>query len=201
MPCPLNYRGERQRGPCAGHNVARHCVGLTNPPETWIEMSERLLRLLLELNRMGKTVVIASHDLSLIRRPNHRFRRGFCELRINVSSLGELMSALSALAALFVGDLQRDRVVPARGYTSTDRLTAAAMAFLVVCIGLSLASYRLCRTGRGVGPTGNPAHFGPVEQLDAQVARAIEILETTPVLPLPARSAEGESIYLHCGWG
>ena len=30
-------------------------------------MSERLLRLLLELNRMGKTVVIASHDLSLIR--------------------------------------------------------------------------------------------------------------------------------------
>ena len=31
------------------------------------EMSQRLLTLLIELNKMGKTVLIATHDLSLIR--------------------------------------------------------------------------------------------------------------------------------------
>ena len=31
------------------------------------EMSQRLLKLLIELNKMGKTVLIATHDLSLIR--------------------------------------------------------------------------------------------------------------------------------------
>jgi cell division transport system ATP-binding protein len=30
-------------------------------------MSERLMRLLIELNRMGKTILIATHDLALIR--------------------------------------------------------------------------------------------------------------------------------------
>ena len=35
------------------------------------EMSQRLLKLLVELNKMGKTVMIATHDLSLIRAAKH----------------------------------------------------------------------------------------------------------------------------------
>ncbi|MCB2152239.1 MAG: cell division protein FtsE, partial [Rhodobacteraceae bacterium] len=31
------------------------------------EMSQRLLSLLIELNRMGKTILVATHDLNLIR--------------------------------------------------------------------------------------------------------------------------------------
>jgi cell division transport system ATP-binding protein len=31
------------------------------------EMSQRLLQLLVELNRMGKAVLVATHDLNLIR--------------------------------------------------------------------------------------------------------------------------------------
>ena len=94
------------------------------------------------------------------------------------------MNALfSALAALFVGDLQRDRVVPASGYTSTlTSLTAAAMAFLVVfALSLSLASYRLAQDwSEALEQSATLRISAPVEQLDAQVSRAIEILETTP---------------------
>jgi len=94
------------------------------------------------------------------------------------------MSALlSALAALFVGDLQRDRVVPASGYTSTlTSVTAAAMSFLVVfALSLSLASYRLAQDwSKALEQSATLRISAPTEQLDAQVARAIEILETTP---------------------
>ena len=108
------------------------------------------------------------------------------------------MSALfSALAALFVGDLQRDRVVPASGYTSTlTSLTAAVMAFLVVfALALSLASYRLAQDwSEALEQSATLRLSAPVEQLDAQVARAIEILETTPgVASARALSSEEQS--------
>jgi cell division transport system ATP-binding protein len=61
--------GERQRAALARAVITSPDVIIADEPTgnvDW-EMSQRLLTLLVELNRMGKTVLIASHDLNLIR--------------------------------------------------------------------------------------------------------------------------------------
>lgn len=61
--------GERQRAALARAVIMSPDVVLADEPTgnvDW-EMSQRLLQLLVELNKMGKTVLIASHDLALIR--------------------------------------------------------------------------------------------------------------------------------------
>lgn len=61
--------GERQRAALARAVILSPDVVLADEPTgnvDW-EMSMRLLTLLVELNKMGKTVLIASHDLGLIR--------------------------------------------------------------------------------------------------------------------------------------
>ncbi len=61
--------GERQRAALARAVIMSPDVVLADEPTgnvDW-EMSQRLLRLLVELNRMGKTILIATHDLALIR--------------------------------------------------------------------------------------------------------------------------------------
>ena len=61
--------GERQRAALARAVIMSPDVVLADEPTgnvDW-EMSQRLLRLLVELNKMGKTILIATHDLALIR--------------------------------------------------------------------------------------------------------------------------------------
>lgn len=61
--------GERQRAALARGVIMSPDVIIADEPTgnvDW-EMSQRLLRLLVELNKMGKTILIATHDLSLIR--------------------------------------------------------------------------------------------------------------------------------------
>ena len=66
---PQLWGGERQRAALARAVILSPDVILADEPTgnvDW-EMSQRLIQLLVELNRMGKTVMIASHDLGLIR--------------------------------------------------------------------------------------------------------------------------------------
>ncbi|WP_204113507.1 ATP-binding cassette domain-containing protein [Shimia biformata] len=61
--------GERQRAALARAVIMSPDVVLADEPTGNVDwdMSQRLLQLLIELNRMGKTIMIATHDLNLIR--------------------------------------------------------------------------------------------------------------------------------------
>lgn len=61
--------GERQRAALARAVIMSPDIVLADEPTGNVDwdMSQRLLQLLIELNGMGKTILLATHDLSLIR--------------------------------------------------------------------------------------------------------------------------------------
>ena len=71
MPATLSG-GEKQRLAVARAVVAKPDLLLVDEPTGNVdqEMGRRILRLLKELNRMGSTVLVATHDLTLIAEAN-----------------------------------------------------------------------------------------------------------------------------------
>ena len=87
------------------------------------------------------------------------------------------------LTSLLVGDAEADRAVPPTGFTA--RLTvfsAGAMAFLAVfALALSLATGRLAdRWAAELARTSTLRISAPADQMAAQTAAAVRLLETTP---------------------
>ena len=94
-----------------------------------------------------------------------------------------MIGVVQKIAAFVAGDVQADRVVPPSGFTA--RLTsfaAGAMAFLAVfALALSLASGRLAqRWGDELAHSSTLRISAPAEQMAAQTAAALRVLETTP---------------------
>jgi cell division transport system ATP-binding protein len=65
--------GEKQRAAIARAVIARPDILLADEPTGNVdpELSERLLHLFAELNRMGTTIIIASHELHLLEKFNY----------------------------------------------------------------------------------------------------------------------------------
>ncbi|MBR9650929.1 cell division protein FtsX [Thalassobius aquimarinus] len=93
------------------------------------------------------------------------------------------MKIMARFTSLVVGDAQADRVVPPSGFTANlTTFSAAAMAFLAVfALALSLASGRLAdRWSNDLARSSTLRISAPADQMDAQVAAALRVLETTP---------------------
>lgn len=106
---------------------------------------------------------------------------------------------------LVVGDPQADRMVPPTGFTARLTLfSAGVMAFLAVfAMALSLASGRLAvRWGEELARSATLRISAPSEQMEAQTAAALKVLETTAgVASARALSSEEQRALLEPWFG
>jgi cell division transport system permease protein len=114
-----------------------------------------------------------------------------------------LKSYLSLLAQVMRRDEAADRVVPPSGFTARLTLfTAGAMAFLTVfALALSLASGRLAHSwGQELGREATIRISAPRDQMAAQTAAALKVLEQTPGVAQAQALSEAEQQALLEPW-
>ncbi|WP_121631376.1 FtsX-like permease family protein [Tropicibacter alexandrii] len=115
------------------------------------------------------------------------------------------MKLLDQARALLAQDAGADRVVPPTGFTARlTVLTSAAMAFLTIfALALSLASGRLATTwGEELARESTLRISAPADQMDAQTAAALRVLEQTPgVASARALSVEEQQALLEPWFG
>ena len=181
MPPGAFGRRKRQRGACRAVIMSPDLILADEPTGNldW-DMSMRLLQLLIELNRSGKAVLIATHDL--IRAAKQQVQARCCASPAKRCNWRGRTREKTGLKSLDLAALWRrpDRPDPAgrprgaadRLYRATDGVFRRAMAFLAV-FALALAGDR--PAGRtlvhGTGADRDRARLGPADQLDEQTAR------------------------------
>ncbi len=115
------------------------------------------------------------------------------------------MNGLFRYIAVLAGDPQADRTVPPTGFTARLTVfTAGAMAFLAVfALALSLATGRIAdRWESELARTATLRISAPMDQLDAQQAAALTVLETTPgIASARALTAEEQKALLEPWFG
>ena len=195
--------GERQRAALARPVILLSDVVLADEPTgsaDW-EISQRLL---IELNRMGKTVLIATHDLSLIRAEKNQVQARILPIsqrRLQLHGGGSMSKC--DLCNLLRRDTCADRMVPPTGFTTQLTLfVSGAMATLeVFALALSLDSGR--RADRWASNLPGAATLrinAPVDQRATQTEAALTVLQQNPGVASTRAMTSEEQVELLSPW-
>lgn len=114
-----------------------------------------------------------------------------------------MIKPFGRLVEFTMGDPQADRAVPPTGFTARlTILSAGAMAFLAVfALALSLATGRLAdRWASELAQTSTLRISAPQDQMTAQTAAALEVLETTPGIAQARALSSDEQRALLAPW-
>ena len=149
---PTLSGGEQQRVAIARAVIARpDCSSPTSRPATSIAaMAERILHLLTAMNRLGTTVIVATHDVGLIAAtpgraadPARKGRAGRSHRRAQASAPTARARRGDHDRPLFVTDAERRLIPPGGRLRGPVPVLIAIMTFVMVVVaaaGLALAN-------------------------------------------------------------